>query len=117
MKKFLFFGLAVIGIAILTIVNINLNVSSNVTNVSLKNSEALTTSECPPPDNGAELLNGCKSNEGVSDLNNEGTGTMAFSCSSDQDVTCTYGTLQVVKHMVQSGQVLSTYTCRTIIVL
>ena len=43
MKKFIFLGLAVMGIAILAVVNVNLsNKGSNVSGVTLKNLEALT---------------------------------------------------------------------------
>jgi hypothetical protein len=43
MKKFLFTGIAVTGIVILEVVNVNLsNKSSNISGVALKNLEALT---------------------------------------------------------------------------
>jgi hypothetical protein len=119
MKSFLIASM-VLGTILFATINVVLNEKTPiVSNLTLKNLEAFTdeAGECPPPYNASELLNGCKANNTVPDLNSHGTGTITFSCSPGQNLTCTYGTLQVVQYVIKSGQVLSTFTCFSVIVL
>jgi hypothetical protein len=120
MKSFLI-AMGVLGTVIFATINVALNKNAPIaSNLTLQNLEAFTNesgTECPPPYNGSELLNGCKDNEAVTNIDNSGNGTITFSCSPGQNITCTYGVFQVTNYVILSGQVLSVFTCRSVIVI
>jgi hypothetical protein len=116
MKSFLI-ALVVMVTAVVATINVVLNEKDSIlSNLTLQNLDALAT-ECPSPSNASELTNGCKSNDGVPYIDKDGNGIMIFSCSPGQDVTCIYGVSQVNNGVIEQGQVLSTYICRTIIII